>query len=270
MDPPDPFRVLTRNIWNRFGPWPERLAAIRAGIAELAPDIIGLQEVLRVDAKTGDGLDQASLIADGFGYHIAYGRTTAELAYGNAILSRWPIARTHVFPLPGIGTDEHRNLLFAEIDAPFAKVPFFTTHLNWKLHHGYVREVQVREVADRVRALAPSTGFPAIVVGDFNADTDSDEIRFMRGLTSLGGKSVYFADAFADAGDGSRGVTFSRSNPYAAQVHEPDRRLDYVFVRGPDDRWRGEVRDARVCFDQPAANGVWPTDHFGVTATIQR
>jgi endonuclease/exonuclease/phosphatase family metal-dependent hydrolase len=267
--PSSSFKVLTLNIWNRFGPWPERLEVIRAGLRELAPDLVGLQEVLRADASQGgDGLDQAALLAEGFGYHVAYGRATKDIAYGNAVLSRWPIARQEVFTLPNVETDEHRCVVFAEIDAPFGRVPFFVTHLNWKLHHGHVREVQVREVADIVRRTAPTSGFPPVLVGDFNADADADEIRFLRGLTSLGGKSVYFADAFAVAGDGTRGATFVRRNPYAALVHEPDRRLDYVFVRGPDDRWRGEVLEARVCFDEPDARGIWASDHLGVIASV--
>jgi endonuclease/exonuclease/phosphatase family metal-dependent hydrolase len=104
------------------------------------------------------------------------------------------------------------------------------------------------------------------VCGDFNAEPDSDEIRFMRGLTGLGGKCVYFADSFGIAGEGP-GFTFARRNPYAAQVREPNRRIDYIFVRGPDDRGRGEPLSARVCFDEPT-HDVWPTDHFGVSATI--
>ena len=64
-------RIITLNIWNRGGPWEERLAAIRAGVANLEPDVIGLQEVLR--PASGDGFDQALQIADGFGYHIAFG-----------------------------------------------------------------------------------------------------------------------------------------------------------------------------------------------------
>ena len=39
-------RVVTLNIWNRQGPWRERLPLIRDGLAALAPDVVGLQEVL--------------------------------------------------------------------------------------------------------------------------------------------------------------------------------------------------------------------------------
>ena len=40
--------ALTLNIWNRQGPWAERLHRIRAGFAALQPDLIGLQEVLQL------------------------------------------------------------------------------------------------------------------------------------------------------------------------------------------------------------------------------
>jgi endonuclease/exonuclease/phosphatase family metal-dependent hydrolase len=266
------FRVVTFNIWNRMGPWEQRLPAIRSGLRALAPDVLGLQEVLR-PAPGVDGPDQAAEIA-GDAFHIAWGTAQDEpVRMGNAVLSRWPILRSETFPLPQVGTDERRCLVFAELDAPFGKLPVFVTHLNWKLHEGHVREHQVRFVADHVRMLAPIGGFPPVLLGDFNAEPESDEIRFLRGLTSLGGRSVYFADCFALAGDGSAGVTYSpATNPFAAPTYEPERRIDYVFVRGPDSRGRGRPIAARVCFDEPNRDhdtaGVFPSDHYGVLAEI--
>lgn len=262
------FRAATLNIWSRFGPWEERLIALRAGLKELAPEIIGMQEVLRYA-----DLDQAALLAEGLGYEIAWGLSSENHGFptGNAILSKWPITRREVIPLPNGGSDEQRSVVFAEIAAPFGKVPFFCTHLNWKLHHGHIRVMQVKALAEAVSRLAPIEGFPPVVVGDFNAEPDSDEMRYMRGLTGLGGPCVYFADSFFVAGDGSPGVTFAKRNEFAGPLREPDRRIDYVYVRGPDDSQRGEPLDAKVCFDQPhpaGPGGVFPTDHFGVIATI--
>jgi endonuclease/exonuclease/phosphatase family metal-dependent hydrolase len=266
------FRVATLNIWNRFGPWDERLAAIRAGMASLAPDVLGLQEVVRLDPDDGDGLDQAAAIADGFGYHVAYGRAHDERWLGNAVLSRWPIAVSQTFELPRAGTLERRTLLHASIESPYGRMPFFVTHLNWKFEEGHVREAQVRDIALRIEAVVAAGGpdaFPAILVGDFNAETDADEIRFLRGRTSLGsGRRVYFQDAFALAGDGSAGGTYVRANPFAALLGEPDRRIDYVFVHGRDERSRGEPREAGLCFDA-AVQGVFPSDHYGVIATLR-
>src|SRR5580658_4060092 len=84
---PKTLRVATLNIWNRFGPWDERLAAIRAGVRALSPDLLGLQEVVRLAPGDGDGLDQTSAIGDGFGYHAAYSRAHDEKWFGNALLS---------------------------------------------------------------------------------------------------------------------------------------------------------------------------------------
>jgi endonuclease/exonuclease/phosphatase family metal-dependent hydrolase len=262
-------RVATLNIWNRFGPWDARLAAIRAGVAQLSPDLLGLQEVLRLARGEGDELDQAAAIAEGFGYHVAYARAHDERWYGNAALSRWPIVQSRVLELPRAGTEERRTLLFADVDSPHGRIPFFVTHLNWKFDEGHVREAQLREVVQCIEALAPADAFPAILVGDFNAEPGSDEIRFLRGLTSLGcARRVYFQDAFAVAGDGSPGITFARRNPFAAPLREPDRRIDYVFVRGRDDGHRGDPIDARVCFDAPV-DGTFPSDHFGVVADLR-
>lgn len=259
--------VATLNIWNRMGDWEARLAAIRHHLARLAPDVIGLQEVLQIDAGDGALFDQAALIAEGLGYSVAFGRHPLG-HMGNAILSRFPIARAHVEPLPDGGTDERRSVLLAELDTPFGRWPIFCTHLNWKLDEGHVREAQVRFVADRVAALAPDAPntFPPVVVGDLNAEPEADEIRFLRGLTSIGGTRVYFADCFGLTGEGP-GTTFSRANPYAAPLREPNRRIDYVFVRGPDERGRGEPLGCEVSFDTPVG-GAFPSDHFGVVARI--
>src|SRR4051794_41732078 len=125
------FRAATLNIWSRFGPWEERLVALREGLRTVAPDVIGLQEVLNFP-----GMEQAKLVSDGLDYHVAWGLTSENHGYptGNAILSRWPILKTEVMKLPNGGSDEDRSILYALLDAPFGKVPFFTTHLNWKLH----------------------------------------------------------------------------------------------------------------------------------------
>src|SRR3954471_14822278 len=96
----DRLRVLTLNIWNRQGPWEARLALIRRGIEALRPDLVALQEVLRFE---GNPRTQASEIAEGLGYHEAYGlawEIGGGLQFGNAILSRFPIVSSETFALP--------------------------------------------------------------------------------------------------------------------------------------------------------------------------
>jgi endonuclease/exonuclease/phosphatase family metal-dependent hydrolase len=142
----------------------------------------------------------------------------------------------------------------------------FVTHLTVQFHLCHVRRDQVVALTDHVARLAPIGDPPPVVMGDFNAAPDSDEIRFLRGLTSIDGRSVYFADCWAVAADGP-GYTYDRQNPYALRSHEPSSRIDYVFVRGPDAYLRGEPIAARLALDQPT-DGVWPSDHFAVVADI--
>jgi endonuclease/exonuclease/phosphatase family metal-dependent hydrolase len=258
-------RVLTLNIWNQQGPWTQRLGLIRAGVERLAPDLVGLQEVIDAAGRT-----QADDIAEGLGYRTAFGAANdygSGVRFGNAVLSRWPITASRVFTLPTGASNEHRSLLLAEIASPHGTLPFFVTHLNWKLHHGVIREQQVVAVADRLKETAPIAGLPPILVGDFNAEPDSTEMRFLRGLHALDGKSTYLADCFGLVGEG-RGVTFDATkNPFAAPTHEPPRRIDYVFVRGPDQAARGEPLSARVVLDE-IVDGACATDHYGVLAEI--
>ena len=64
------------------------------------------------------------------------------------------------------------------------------------------------------------------------------------------------------------GHTWHRDNVYAAREHYPNRRIDYIFVRGPD-RWhRGEPLLCKVVLDQPR-DGVFASDHFGVYTEIR-
>jgi endonuclease/exonuclease/phosphatase family metal-dependent hydrolase len=271
-------RVATLNIWNRSGPWDERLALIRRGVASLDPDLLGLQEVLRLQSHDG-ATDQAQQILQhgkpGTGDlpHMAYGTAKdlgGGLHFGNALASRWPIVHQEVHELPQPeGHDECRSVLYAQVDSPHGLLAVFVTHLNWKLHEGSIRVRQVRFITDLIMDRVPVSegGYPPILMGDFNAEPDSDEIRFLKGFATIDGRSVCFADCWHWAGDGTLGATFDRRNPYAALAHEPPRRIDYIFVRGPDARFRGEPRSCRLAFQEPDGD-VWPSDHFGLVAEL--
>jgi endonuclease/exonuclease/phosphatase family metal-dependent hydrolase len=286
-------RVATLNLWNRSGPWSDRLALIRYELRRLLPDVIGLQEVLRrvppgelpdgvwsvANEVPDDGIaDQASVVAAGTHGFVAYARAMdygSGLAFGNAVASRYPIVDHEVFALPGEETGEGRSLLYALVEHPAGRLPVFVTHLNWKLHHGSVRLRQVRFICDRVRELAPTGAdekrLPPVLMGDFNAAPDADEIRYLTGLATVDGSSVYFADAWVYGGDDTPGYTFDRKNRFAALAHEPPRRIDYIFVRGPDSKLRGEPLETRLAFAEsvPGDDGpLWPSDHFGLVTDL--
>jgi len=259
--------VLTINLWNRSGPWEARAALLRAGIASLAPDVIGMQEVM------SDGSHSlAHELAADLGYGVAYGEAKplgGGITFGNAALSRWPVAVREVVPLPGAGTDEQRSVLFSEVTTPSGALPFLVTHLAWRMQHGFVREAQVAAIADAIAEREPTREdrLPLVLVGDLNARPDATEIRFLKGLHSLGGASLHLLDAFELAGEGPGHTFDGRSNPFAAPMNEPPRRIDYVLLRSPDEWHRGSVVSARVVLDS-VVDGVAASDHFGVLAEL--
>jgi endonuclease/exonuclease/phosphatase family metal-dependent hydrolase len=273
--------IATLNIWNKSGPWLQRLPAIRDELAALAPDVLGLQEVLRLTPNEQGSpenpldADQAAQIADGLGYQIAFGRAAdfgSGLAFGNAVLSRHPIVDRQNFALPGAESGETRALCYALVATPYGELPVFVTHLNWKLHHGSVRLNQVKAIVDHIFELCPvdEQRLPPVLMGDFNAGPEADEIRYLRGDATVDERSVFFADAWIYGGSGE-GYTFDRKNRFAALAHEPPRRIDYIFVRGPDRLFRGEPLATRLAFatSRPGADGaIWPSDHFGVITEL--
>ena len=175
-----------------------------------------------------------------------------------------------MIPLPGQDrSDQARSLLCARVAAPFGPVHFFVTHLNWPLNEGSIRLEQVGALVEAIDRRAPNEKghFPPILVGDLNAEPESDEIRFLNGLATVDGRSTYFADAWRYAGEGP-GFTFDPRNDYAATCNEPPRRIDYIFVGSPGLVGLGKPISARLAFDQPV-EGVFPSDHFGIVADLR-
>jgi len=268
LPPVTTVRVVTLNLWGRNGPWPRRLRLIRDELEVLQPDIVGLQEVMR-----RDGACQAAEVADGLGYDVAYAAACAQhdgQVQGNALLSRLPIREQRSFALP-VGDGEPRVLLHTVIETRYGDLPVFVTHLNRQQDHAAVRVDQVRFIVRRAAELGPGEhALPPVIMGDFNADPDSDEIRYLCGLAVIEGTSVYFAEAWSYGGDGTPGWTFDRANDYARAAREPSRRIDYIFTGG-DDLLRGEPVHTALAFSEAKVHAgirVWPSDHFGVVSDI--
>jgi endonuclease/exonuclease/phosphatase family metal-dependent hydrolase len=263
-------KVLTLNIWNRQGPWERRLELIQRGIRELEPDVVGLQEVLS-DGRHSLAHEIATGSATAF--EVAFGSAKAlpgGISLGNAVLSRFPITASEVVALPSGDTEEERSLLVTELATDTGTLPFLVTHLAWRFHHGYLREQQALRIGRHIASAQPvrDDRLPLVLVGDFNARPEASEVRFLCGLQSLDGTSIYLADCFDEVGEG-RGYTYdARHNPYAAITREAPRRIDYVFVRGPDRHGRGKPLAARVVLDRVEDDGTAPSDHYGVYAEI--
>lgn len=235
-------KVVTFNIWHNQGDWAARQPLLIAAIRAADADVIALQEVLE-DAAVGLP-NQARTLADALGgYEMKFCSTDPEGAprrYGNAILSRLPVLSHDWKKLEPL--DDYRTALRVRVSAHGRPIDIVNTHLAWQQDAAPVR---ARQIAD-LMAWLPADGTPLVAMGDFNA------VQEDAGLNVL-------TDArfFSAMPRGSVGTTL---NP--AKNH-PDRVIDHIFAEAahfaPGD-W-ARLGDAPV-------NGEYPSDHFGVAATL--
>lgn len=261
-------KVVTLNLWGEQPPLERRLELATAGLRALSPDVIALQEVREVPQVVPN---TAEALARQLGMEWTFAAATPWGGgdEGLALLSRHPIVERRVHELPHAVPTERRLLLGAGIVTPAGRVEVYTTHLNYRLTDGQKREDQVVAIDAHIGAV--SSELPKILVGDFNATPDSDEIRFLRGLHTAGGRRTYWQDAWERRHGRADGFTWARANPYTSRLRwlERDRRLDYVFV-GPLRRdGRGVVQECRIVLDDPATDGTLASDHYGLYAEVQ-
>jgi len=264
-----PLRVLTVNIWARSGPYARRGPLLQEQVAALAPDVVALQEV---DAGA-DGQNQAQELFGPMGYDVAFEAREGEYVGdpGLAVASRLPILQRRLIELPHGGP-----CLAVRLDAPFGRFWFGSAVPmgGWPHQEGQ-REDEVVALDAALTELASDDSLPPLLAGDFDATSDAASIRFLTGLQSLHRRSAGWVDAWAVAGEGSRGDTWTSANPYAAPfaaavfaqpVHS--RRIDYVFVGSPF-LWKPRVvvRSCRVVLTDPAEGP--PSDHYGVLADLE-
>jgi endonuclease/exonuclease/phosphatase family metal-dependent hydrolase len=258
-------RIVTWNLWWRFGPWAQRAAAIEWTLANAGADVIALQEVW----AEPDGRSQAAELARSLGFQGVYASDLEieGIRFGNAVLSRWPIDSHESLPLPSLDApDERRVVLRATVAGPRGPLQVFCTHLNWRFDQSRVRQAQVETLASFIQA-SPERDFPPILCGDLNATPTSDELRMLTGGAAVPAPPLVFHDAWEVAGTGP-GFTWRNANPFAARALEPDRRIDYVLIGWPRAGGRGHVLRAEVLATEPC-DGVYGSDHAAVLAEVR-
>jgi endonuclease/exonuclease/phosphatase family metal-dependent hydrolase len=270
---PGRFRVVSWNIRAAIGPgepfppawWrhvrSDRLARIAAVLTDLDPDVALLQEVA---VLTADGAlvdqpaelarltDRAVRYGTTHGYSLVEpgtGRTIGAALWGNAILTRAPLADGYALGLPRAADDdlvepagsgrplagtrygdtepghrEGRCVVGGTIDG----IAVATTHLT------YIGREQRRSQADAVHAVVDDASGPAVLAGDLNAPLEADELAGLRdGL----------ADAFAAAGLAPGDPRRASCGPWP---------IDQVLVRGLG------VVGCRVATEAGDASDHWP------------
>jgi endonuclease/exonuclease/phosphatase family metal-dependent hydrolase len=269
-------RVLTWNVWWRFGDWAARQPLIADVIGSVDADMIALQEVWT--HGEANQLEQLS-VASGLD-HAAFSSSRTprrwreriagqpeDLTCGIAVLSRWPIADIVDRALPaGVWPSQGHTSLGVVVDHPRGRLPVVVTHLDSHPARSSLRVEQLEAVAALTRDMMHSAGpsrLSPIVCGDMNAEPDSDEIRRFGGvLTAPFIEDLSFLDAWRVAGpDDDPGWTWRKDNPNV-DAGNPNARIDYIFTG-----LAGRVIAVQLA---GAENRLqWPSDHAAVVADIR-
>ena len=175
-------RILTYNIhgWRTAAGAPN-VAAVGDVLLATGADIIGLNEVFYPRRVGGNSRPALEEVAERLGMHFVFGpclRWPAQDdmpadAYGNALLSRWPIAASAAHHLTSKEEDpkgllagkEQRGLLETRILLPGERpLTVYVTHLDHTDEEARLVQLRVARTwlgRDRSR--------PHLVMGDFNA-----------------------------------------------------------------------------------------------------
>ncbi len=153
----------------------ERIARV---IARYSPDIIALQELDVGRARSG-GMDQAERIARKLEMHYHFHPTFRwkDEQYGNAILSRYPVALMKMGALPRLADKikyEPRGAVWVSVEFQGMKVQIFNTHLSlWPQE----RLLQAKALLSDQWVSHPECSGPVVLCGDFNAIPGSTTYR---------------------------------------------------------------------------------------------
>ncbi len=243
-----PLRVATINIRNLADRWDERLPLLLADTAAIAPDLLGLQEVVFV-------LQQDRVIGSGGAARYAEVRGWAgRPEYGNSLLVRETLAFDDYDRLDlGLARSAHRIVVSLPGASP---VVVAVTHLHHTLDGATERDEQARALLAWLQA-GPATD-AQVVMGDFNADPHEPAHARMR--------AAGFRSAYAEANGAEPVVTWPSGlqAPAMDTDGDPDC-LDYIWIRGAV-----SVAGARLVYDRPAAHDatLYPSDHFGIVADL--
>lgn len=182
-------RLLTINTHKGFSIFNRRfvLHELRDAIRKVSADLVFLQEVVGENQAHSEKYDawpeesQYEFLADEIWDEFAYGRNAIYSVgdHGNALLSKFPITRSHQHDL-SLYHLEQRGLLHCEIAIPGTSVPLhcICTHLNLLAFH---RREQYEMIDKYINEQIPHEG-PLLIAGDFNDWTKQADRLFAHPL----------------------------------------------------------------------------------------
>ncbi len=211
--PSTTLRVMTYNIQHGAGA-DDKIDLLRTAeaIRHEKPDIVALQEVDRGVARTNRrNLPMELQAMTGMAVYFTNNFHFQGGEYGNAVLTRFPIAMQTNTYYKMIRTNEQRGIIQMILDVHGRKVLFMTTHIDYRPDN----KERLMNVAQIKEIIKQYPGMPIILCGDFNDTPDGKVYSEMK-------KS--FTDVWASAGEG-KGYTYPSP--------EPKKRIDYMWI-SPD------------------------------------
>lgn len=173
------------------------LKAIGRFVREAEVDILALQEV-DLNSHWNRGINLLATIQSEsnhpFGILGVNNRREGprRLAYGNGILSKFPIAKWDNFPF-GSATLGEKGFLYTELQINRTLVPVVVLHLDFRSAERRLR--QLTKLVNYIRDLPPDpTRCPPIFCGDFNSGPRSaeDAVRQLdEALHAIGDYRIY-------------------------------------------------------------------------------
>lgn len=154
-------RIATYNIHRCVG-WDgiEDCTRIAAVLAEIDADIVALQEVTS-HSETSDEVLTYLAAAEGMEAVEGFTLTAAGADYGNALLSKLPIAATILTDISVKGR-EPRGVIEVTLRFGSQTVVVLATHLGLGIHE---RRIQTKQLLERIDML---DGDVNVLMGDFN------------------------------------------------------------------------------------------------------
>jgi endonuclease/exonuclease/phosphatase family metal-dependent hydrolase len=261
-------RVMTWNIWWRFGPhWQDRQHGLLETLRAVDADVVALQEVWGTAETT-----QADEFAGQLGLHAAFAAPSYPpapeppripghegVALGIGLLSRWPITGLRRSEQPA----RHRTLdpvaMVATLAHPAGPLHVVAACLEYEPAYNDDRIAQMHALVDLATDPALDGPLPVIVAGDLNAAPDSPVLRPLHDV---------LIDAWSAGGGDSTAVTLPSAHPSAPVGAEEliDQRIDHIFLR-PGQLGQRVVVESATLAGAPVA-GLYPSDHQAVVCEL--